>query len=83
MDKTSSGPALALTATLALYFLIMAAWVDDGTGTPADHAAAKVLGVVAGGLGIAVVFLSWRLIKELDARILPGYVPPDEDGTPS
>lgn len=76
MENRTSVFAIALTATLTLYLLLMAGLLENGAGTPADHAAAKVLGVLAGACGIALMFLSGRrLMAGADVRALPGYVP--------
>ncbi len=78
MEKRTSGFVLALTVTVTGYLVLMAVWLDSGE-TPADHAAAKILGVLAGGLGIVVLFLLGRRALQAAPDLLPGYVP--RDGT--
>ena len=79
MENRTSGFAIALTATLTSYLLLMAGFVANAATDPADHAAAKVLGVLAGAGGIALVFLvSRRMLAGADIGSLPGYVPPEE-----
>lgn len=83
MEKRTSGLVLAVTATVAVYLVIMAVWVDAGT-TPADHAAAKVIGVLGGAVGIVAGFLLVRRFIDANPGVLPGYVPPEErDSEPS
>ncbi len=79
MEKRISGLVLAVTTTVAVYLVIMAVWVDAGT-TPADHAAAKVIGVLGGGVGIVAAFLFARRFFDENPALLPGYVPREGSG---
>lgn len=80
MQTRTSGFLLALTITLTAYLLMAAIWLDGSATTPADHAAAKVLGVLAGGLGIVVLFMLGRRALQANPSLMPGYVPPAQDG---
>lgn len=75
MEKRTSGFLLALAITLAAYFVLAAVYLDGEATTPADHAAAKALGVVGGACGIVALFLFGRRFLENDPDRLPGYVP--------
>ncbi|HYF71167.1 MAG TPA: hypothetical protein VD864_00020 [Nocardioides sp.] len=79
METRTSGFLLALTATLVCYFLVMAGFLEAGATTPADHAAAKLVGVLAGALALVWAFLFGRRMLAGDPSHLPGYVPPAQD----